>query len=260
MARRTMRRTTIEQLLATSIRLNRLLVPVAAAESTLARYTHQLVAYNDDNDFPVSLVGSSIAVQYRERYLVLCTRHQLRGWCLESISLIPPNSHHVVTSGGVRHFEGVNDTDFHDLVAFDFTEPCLAGALPQEHFFNLAEFPPDAPSDHIVCLICSGYPTENQIYDVQDARRIGQARRVIICGLDGPNQPSDDALMRIRPLDRLDFDPDGMSGGPAFVVQIVEQEPRAYFAGIMTRAGRDHIYIVRSGFARQFMDLWVGSN
>jgi hypothetical protein len=253
----TKRRTVIEGMLDYSVRLNGVLIPISAAERVLARHAQSLTAMNDSEDYPISLVASCICVRYRGRYLVLCTRHQLKGWNLEKVALLTEDGRYVISSGGVRHFEGINESDFHDLAAFDFTEPCLEWEILQERFFRLEQFPPDAPSDQIVCLIASGYPFGDQDYDLENGRHLGQAKRILVCVPDGPEQPSDPALMRLRPVERLSFSPDGMSGGPAFVVQMVMGEPHAFFAGIITRAGPEYLYIVRVGFVRRFMDMWI---
>lgn len=240
-----------------SVRLNSLLVPIGAVDTTLVHCTRSLIAVNDDDIFPISLVGSCISVRYRERYLVLCTRHQLKGWDLQRIALLTDDGKHTISSGGVRHFNEANETDFHDLTAFDFTEPCLEIESLRERFFLLKEFPPDVPSDQIVGFVAAGYPFEKQNYDLENGRRLGRAALIVTCVLDGSNQPNDPALMRLRSTEPLTFNPNGMSGGPAFVVQMTNGEPHAFFAGIITRAGPEHIYIVGAGFVRQFMDTWL---
>lgn len=240
-----------------SVRLNGLLIPIHAVETTLVRYAQSLIAINDNKDFPISLVGSCISVRYRARYLVLCTRHQLKNWDLQRIALLSDDGKHAISSGGVRHFNEVNETDFHDLAAFDFTEPCPAIESLRSRFFVLEEFPPDTSSDQIVCFIASGYPFEKQDYDLANGRRLGSAKPIVACVLDEAYQPNDPALIRLRYLEPLAFSPDGMSGGPAFVVQLVKGEPHAFFAGIITRAGPRHMHIVGIGFVRRFMDLWI---
>lgn len=252
-------RTTLESMLDLSIRLNGLLIPASAAEGALTRYTQPLIAINDDDTYPLSLAGSAVAVHYRDRYCLLCTRHQVLALAREPecFGLLTKDGRDSISSGGVRHFVGVNEIDYHDLVAFDFTEPCRARRDLKELFYNWTAVPPDTPSDHIVCLVLSGYPFGDQNYDLANGRRLGQLRRIIPCLLDGPEQPSDPSLLRVRPLEQLSFDPDGLSGGPAFVVQIINGVGHAFFAGIITRAGKSHIHIVRAGFVRHFMDAWI---
>ena len=71
--------TTLERMLKLSVQLNGLLIPAAAVESTLARHTEPLIVWNHDDVYSCSLMGSGVAIRYRNRYLLLCTRHQLKN-------------------------------------------------------------------------------------------------------------------------------------------------------------------------------------
>ena len=71
-------RTAIERMLDHSVRLNSLLIPIGAVDSVLARYAECLFIQNDDPTYPVSLNGSGTALHYRNRYFVICSRHQLK--------------------------------------------------------------------------------------------------------------------------------------------------------------------------------------
>jgi hypothetical protein len=55
----------------------------------------------------------------------------------------------------------------------------------------------------------------------------------------------------------LGFDPDGMSGGSAFVVQIVDGEPHAFFAGIVVTGGADRFHILKVGVIAGFLTAVV---
>ncbi len=249
-----------DDLLNFSVLLNGILIPVKAVESALARSTQLLIATNDDETFPVSLVGSSVAIKYRDRYFVICTRHQLKDWSkLERIALLINDGELAITSGGVRHFvDGINDSDFNDLVAFEFTEPCRQLASLRQLFFDLNQLPPDAASERIICLVASGFPFKDQIYELEEKRHLGQVKRIVKYAPDGPRQPSDISLMRLQSLDQIDFEPDGMSGGGVFVIQFDDNlQAHAYFAGIITRAGRTRLHFVKSGLVSQFLDLWI---
>jgi len=45
-----------------------------------------------------------------------------------------------------------------------------------------------------------------------------------------------------------------MSGGAAFAIQYVEGGPRAYFAGIIVRGGREDFYVLKSGVVMAFLE------
>src|ERR1017187_2845888 len=63
----------------------------------------------------------------------------------------------------------------------------------------------------------------------------------------------DPALLCLRTNEPLDFDPDGMSGGSAFVVQIVNGAFHAHFAGIVVTGGRDRFHIIKVGHIHRFL-------
>jgi hypothetical protein len=44
-----------------------------------------------------------------------------------------------------------------------------------------------------------------------------------------------------------------MSGGSAFVVQLDHGEPKAYFAGIIIRGGREYFQILKAGYVMAFL-------
>ncbi len=247
----------IQGLLKNSIRFGQILLPIGTVESTLSRYTFPLVAANDDEVFPISLVGSSVAIKYADRYFVVCTRHQLKSWDLERISLLVDDGKYVISSGGVRQFTELNDSDFHDLTAFDFTEPCIARPFLRERFFELKELPAETSSEEVVFLIASGYPFPDQNFALEYERKLELRKRIVICTLDGSGRSRDEALMRIRAISPIDFDLDGMSGGGAFVVQMVSRVPHAFFGGIITRAGSDVFHFVKSPFIKVFLDICI---
>jgi hypothetical protein len=44
-----------------------------------------------------------------------------------------------------------------------------------------------------------------------------------------------------------------MSGGSAFVVQVVDGEFRAYFAGVVVTGGQDRFHIIKVGLIERFL-------
>ncbi|MER9270445.1 hypothetical protein [Mesorhizobium sp. M0643] len=74
----------------------------------------------------------------------------------------------------------------------------------------------------------------------------------ITCELD--SQPHDSSTLIVRATDPLDVDPDGLSGRPAFAVHYENGRPRAYFAGIIVRGGREYFRILKSGYIFAFLN------
>lgn len=65
MKRQERSRNIINGLCDASVQLNGVLIPPSALDSVLGRYVHNLVAWNHDDVFRVSLLGSAIPLKYR---------------------------------------------------------------------------------------------------------------------------------------------------------------------------------------------------
>lgn len=89
------------------------------------------------------------------------------------------------------------------------------------------------------------------IQPVQPARR-PDVERALTDLPDG--RYAGEALLRVRAVQPLEIDPDGMSGGSAFVIQLVEGQARAYFGGMVVRGGREFFSILKPGFVIAFLD------
>jgi len=151
-----------------------------------------------------------------------------------------------------------NETDYTQLMAFDFTEPCAEVPTLRSRFFNLLAFPPAVPSNEVIFFLAAGFPSSDQNYRLAEANALDLVKRVVVCRLGAERrQPSDDALLEILPLAPLVFDPDGMSGGSVFVVLAEPDGPAAYFGGLIMRGGRNSLQILKTGYIRRFLDLLV---
>lgn len=247
-----MRRTFQEQLLQGSTLLNGVLIPMRSIGDVLARYVTNLVVLQDDPVYRVSIPGSATLLLYRGRFVMVCCMHQLKGSNLENVGLLKTDGSLLITSAGVRHFTHRTESDFSDLAVFDFTDPCEAHPELQERFFRFHEVPPDGLNTDTIFAQVTGFPSNDQKYELEEQNHLGSVRRRILCELAPP--PADDALFRLRPVEPLSFKPDGLSGGSVFVVQMADGRPAGYFAGIVVRAGRNHIYALKSGYIRSVID------
>ena len=131
------RRNIKSTLIKLSVRLNGIYIPPRSVESALGRYVEALIGHNQDEVFRVSLCGSAVPIRFRDRYLLVCTHHQVAQRELETIGLLTRDGAISVTSGGARHFIDKKDSDRYDLMAFDFTEPCADLLHLRERFFDL---------------------------------------------------------------------------------------------------------------------------
>jgi hypothetical protein len=236
------------------VNLNGIIVPGRSIESTLARHAFNLVINNKDEMFKVSLVGSATAVRRGGREILLTTQHQLRGVDPQQVAMLTDTGSHIITSGGYRGFLPHSETDAHDVVAFDFTEPCKDRPELRKCFFDLSNVPPDVEVNdaNVVAMLLSGYPTEDQNYDIYENNHLGLVRRQIVC--QPHSQPNDNALLTVRVVRPLEKHPDGMSGGSAFVIRLEHGKPHAHFAGIIIRGGKTNFTTLRASVICALID------
>lgn len=251
--------TLIQDFAQLSVKLNGLVVPGRLIERTLAAHSFNLVVYNNHETHKVSLVGSATAVYFNGRYILLCSNHQLRDVNPKQVSMLKDDGDLLVTSGGYRAYQVRSDTDANDIAAFDFTEPVAAHPDLKRRFFDLTELPPNTPVTNVMAMLLTGYPSAGQTYDLETNNHLGLARLNVVCEPDG--QPDDDALIRVRATSPLSIDPDGMSGGSAFVIQMSGTDLRAYFAGIILQGGRQFFHVLKSGYVVAFLrSLYPGAS
>ncbi len=246
----------LEQLLKLSVDVNGLIVPARQLERVLARHSHNLIVHIEDESYKIAIPGSATAICYRGHELLLATQHQLKNFDESHVAMMTDTGSHIITSGGSRKFVATTSTDAHDIVAFDFTEPCKELPELKKRFFHFHGAPPNTPSNMILGIVAAGYFSCEQNYDVQANNHLGSVRRTIVCEPD--SQLSDQALLSVRPVQTLDGDPDGMSGGSAFVIVMTNSGPKAYFAGIVVRGGRQYLHILKSHYIQEFLKKAYG--
>lgn len=241
-------------MLETSARVGSLIVPAASLESYLGRFASQLTVWTHDDIYKISIPGSATGLIHKGRSLLLCSGHQLKGVNLEDVGIMLPDGSSLITSSGSRNFlaaDFANETDAYDVAAFKFTEPAVDFPSLTENFFSFDQVPPDTVNTHVLAFIVAGYPSADQKYELEDKNHIGMVRRVVLALPD--SQPTDPALLRLKFVEELNFDPDGLSGGPAFVIQWNNRESRVFLGGIVLRAGKTHCNILKSGFIWGFL-------
>lgn len=242
----------------TAVSVNGLFVPARAVQNMLGHYSFNLFVWTHDDVFKVNLLGSATPLFYRGHYLVLCTGHQIRNVDPQDVSMLTEDGEFAVTSSGYRAPligpEGM-DCDLQDIVVFIFDGACEKHPSLRRRFFKLEDFPPDCWSDDIVAVINYGYPSQEQLYELDDKNHLGSRCRSTILTIQG--QPNDETLVNLKPLKGLTFDPDGLSGGPNFVIQKSRNDFKAFFAGVTVRGGRHNIYIVKSRYIKGLLDAAI---
>jgi hypothetical protein len=242
--------TIISQFAALTANVNGVTIPGRALEGRLARHAFNLAAYNDDPIYRVSLAGSATAIRFRGRSLLLCTNHQLRGFDLEQVAMLTDNGG-LVTSGGYVSYTINDSADASDLAAFDFTEPVAAHPELAARFFDLRAIPPPTNLEDIVCFLLTGFPSKGQRYELEESNHLGLARLCVPCLPDSLS--ADPALCKVRAASPMAINPDGMSGGSAFVICREGARFSAYFSGIIIRGGGDFFHILHPGLVLNFL-------
>jgi hypothetical protein len=245
--------TVLDRFAKLGVSLNGVVVPGRSIESVLARHVLSLVINNEgDETFKVSLPGSATAIRYRGYDLMLITQHQLQGIDERQVAMLTDDGSRIITSSGRRSYPPNPESDANDVVAFNFTESVAGLTELRPRFFNLTEIPANFRSDITLAMLLVGFPSAEQDYDLYENNRLGFRRLHVPC-LPHEEQPSDNALLRVKPTQPLNANPDGMSGGAAFAIQYAEGGPRAYFAGIIVRGGREDFYVLKSGVVMAFL-------
>lgn len=247
-------RTLIDQLAEDAVDLNGVIIPGDLIERRLGSHAFNLVVYNGGTEYQVSLLGTGTAIKFRGRSLLVATQHQLVGMARERVAMLTDDNEGVaITSGGYVRTDPSSESDAYDLIAFDFTEPCQKRPDLRKRFFDLRSMPPDLRGVTDSVVILTGCPTKDQTYDVEQNNHIGIARRHVLCH-PTQDQPSDDALVRLRAIKPMPHDPDGMSGGSAFVIFDTPNGLKAHFAGIVVRGGLELFHIIRAGYVLAFLN------
>lgn len=240
----------LDQLVKTSARLNGVYIPGKAIESAIARHTFNVFVTTDDEHYSVQLRGSATAIRFNGIELLLCTQHQLAGVDRERVAMWA-DSNLLVTSGGMRHFNPSPHTDANDLVVFNFSGPAAAHPELRSRFFNLNR---RRPANHeVIGVLLVGCPTLDQSYDVFSENHIGLARRSVVC-LPDPVLPADRATLRVIPKEPMSVDPDGMSGGSAYLVHVSDEGFEIDFAGVIIQGNTHKLTVIRAGVVLDFLE------
>jgi hypothetical protein len=250
------KRTIRDILFGNAVSINGVFIPSTQIEDHLERYCTSLGVVTGDERCPFYIPGSATLMKYKGRYFMICTRHQLdQTKSLDAVCLLLPHSDgqtKCVTSGRARWYEALNDGDHHQIVVFDFTETCSNTPELRSMFFDFRQQHPDIPEDQMAAILTYGYLTSGANFDYEN-NKIEQVRARVTSRFVSPG--SDDALHIIEPVPALDFDPDGMSGGPTFCV--VRESPDRFgvhLAGVTVRGSRDKLMVIKAGAIQAVLD------
>jgi len=215
-------------MISTSLLINGIWVPATSVEKQLGDFATNLFVWNDDPTYKISLPGSASRLKYKGRHFLVCTKHQLTGHDPKNVCLMTNDGSKLVTSPRFWMLDDPahqNESDAYDIAAFDFGQK---GELSEFNcgFFNFNTCPSVSLNSSIVAFIVIGFPSNDQLYELENNNHLGSFWRILIASHE--SQSNDPAVLELRYHSELDFDPDGLSGGPVFVVQAGNRLPNQF--------------------------------
>ena len=242
----------------TSVRVHDVFVPATALQSRLHRFGHNLTLFTYDKDYQVRLRGSAAGLDYRGARFLVCTAHQVNDVPAEDVGIMVPANNHYITSAGYTRFRAPDapaESDAEDLCAFDFTPQTAENQKLSQRFFQLSSTDLLNDEEDVVAYLAYGCPFADQKYNIFDENHVGTVIRSITCEPQGRH--SDPALGLCRLLSPVDFDPNGLPGGPVFATVLQGPEVVLKFAGIINRSGNGLNHFIKAEMVQNLLDLSV---
>ena len=149
-----------------------------------------------------------------------------------------------MSSAGYTRFGVPDDSlqnDKYDLYAFDFTPQTKDNQELAQRFFRLNSCHFLSDKDNVVIYFAYGCPFADQEYNIVDENHVGAVMRSMTC--KPQPQYSDEDLGLCRTISAMNFDPNGLSGGPVFAIVRQRSEVVLKFAGIINRSGNHHLLL-----------------
>ncbi|MCZ8333116.1 MAG: hypothetical protein O9328_02535 [Rhodobacteraceae bacterium] len=191
----------------------------------------------DSPDTPISRFGTALKVRCNDSFFLVCTEHQFKDADPESVVLIHEKNQKLITSHETVFFGKLPSGEpITDLRLFNFTLPVKSGEISETGWWDYHDrVTPEV--DDFDFLVAVGYPSfSNAIdYDRLDLRLAPRG----VFGLRENGALS--GLSSIRLVNDLPYDPDGLSGSPAFALVKTSFGFTTKLAGIVSNAGRSQL-------------------
>lgn len=240
----------------TSVKVHDLFIPASELQSRLNKFGQNLVVYTHVEGYEVQLIGSATGLYYRGANFLVCTAHQVKDFSEQDVGIVVPEKSNYISSEGFTRFR-TSDTllqgDAEDLYAFDFTSQVISKPELLGRFFRLHSNDFLDDDDNVVAYLAYGCPFVDQKYNIVDENHVGLVIRSMTC--EPQIQPPDLALGLCRSLSPMDFDPNGLSGGPVFATVLQNHEVILKFAGIINRSGNGLIYFIKAKAVQKLLDF-----
>ncbi|MQT13025.1 hypothetical protein [Segnochrobactrum spirostomi] len=234
---------------AIGINVNGSAIPLNILISKIHAFGHCLTYYTGDPVYEIQLIGSATGISYQKNQFIIATKHQIKGFPPSDVGIVLPEGQVHVSSSGYTMFSDnlhPSGSDACDLISFDFNVQSSIYSGLLNRFFQLNQKNSLDDEENVLLYIVYGCAFVDQNYDVCDGRRVDTVIRSMIC------QPSanvsDIALGTCRTRAPMNFDPNGLSGGPVFAAVLDDGGVALKFAGVVNRAGNGIIHFIRSRF------------
>lgn len=231
----------------TSVEVHGIYIPASALPSRLHKFGQNLVASTHDKDYPVRLLGSATGLNYRNIKFLVCTAHQIKDVSEEDVGIVVPGKDIYMNSAGYTRFrvsDMLLEDDSYDLCAFDFTPQTTSHPELARRFFNLNRHEILTNNDEIAGYFAYGCAFDDQKYDIFDDNHLGTVIRTMTCEPQGKYADRDLGVCKMT--SEMDFDPNGLSGGPVFAAVLKNTEIVLRFAGVINRSGNGIIHFIKA--------------
>lgn len=212
------------------------------------------------------LHGSMTGVLYRGRYITVCTNRQISdeevGNRMNDVVFMSSGTagidfHTAVKFMGVATAEEEKD----NVCVFDFTPHAIANPDAfNDSFYPLNEDNCVTASDKVGVYVAFGYPDEEQEYVSKSGNRTELRSTIRSVGGMFNEEHRDPVEGEMEDISKLDFDPNGMQGGPVFAVVVEDEALVLKFAGIVSKVDSHvdgKITFIRFGTIKEFLDMIV---
>lgn len=212
------------------------------------------------------LHGSMTGVRYRGRNITVCTNRQVNdeetGNRMHDVGLMSSGTAGIDFHSATKYLGWATvEEEKENVCVFDFTRY----AIDYPDAFNDGFFPVNddncvTASDKVGVYVAFGYPDEEQEYVSKSKNRT--ELRSIVRSVGGMfNEEHHDLVEgEIENISKLDFDPNGMQGGPVFAVVVEDERLVLKFAGIINKVDSHvdgKITFIRFDTIKEFLDIIV---
>lgn len=242
--------------LQTSTKVNGVLIPSNNLQASLNRFAQNLIRFTHDADYKVQLIGSATGLDYRGAKFIVSTMHQVKNVDPRDVGIIVPVKSSYISSAGFTCFHDsgpMKESDAQDLCAFDFTDQVAKNPVLERRFFKLGSDVFLADDDEVVAYLAYGCPFSDQRYNIVEDNHLGLVTRSMTC--KSGDISSDLSLGQCKLISQMEFDPNGLSGGPVFATVVTGAELPLKFAGIINRSGSGTIHFLKAEAVQNLLDL-----